>query len=262
MNRLAAALVLLSSALCPLAARAQATADATANYALFVLGLRMADGQVHLVYNPASYRMDVQMHTTGAAAIFVSGQQESEVDGVWHAAGPLPHVLSSSGTWNGDLHKLVISFESGGPVVTTLLPPDRKKREPIPPDLLRESVDVSSAIAALIRQVSTTGSCERTARTFDGRRLAEVRAHDAGEERLLPTDRSSFSGNTKRCTFEVRQLSGFEHGDDREDAAKTRHATAWLARLTPGGPLLPVRLDMEARLVGSAQMVLVSKDPK
>jgi hypothetical protein len=244
----------------PLTAQAQVAADATATYALYVLGLRMADGQAHLQYDPSGYHMEVHMHTTGAAAIFVRGRQDSAVDGAWRALTPDPHVVDSSGTWNGDPHRLVITFASGAPEVTTLIPPDKKKREPIPPEMLRDAVDIQSAIAALVRQVATTGSCDRSAHTFDGRRITAVTAHDAGEERLPASERSRFSGLAKRCTFDLRQVSGFERDeDDREAAAKTRHATAWLARLTPDGPMLPVRIDMEARWVGEAQLLLVDK---
>jgi hypothetical protein len=245
--------------LCPLSAHAQVAADATATYALYVLGLRMADGQARLVYSPSGYRMNVQMHTTGAAAVFVRGQQDSEVEGGWRDLAPDPHQVSSSGVWNGDTHRLVISFASGAPEVTTLIPPDKKKREPIPHDMLRDAIDIQSGIAALVRQVATTGSCERSARTFDGRRLTRVTAHNDGEETLQPSSRSSFSGPAKRCTFDLRMVSGFEKDDDREQTGQTRHATAWLARLTPDGPMLPVRIDMEARWVGEAQLVLVDK---
>jgi hypothetical protein len=253
-------LCLALAVLCPLTAHAQVAADASASYALYVLGLRMADGQAHLAYDQAGYRMEIHVRTTGAAAIFVQGQQNSAVDGAWNALKPDPHIVNSVGTWNGDPHRLVISFASGAPEVTTLLPPDKKKREPIPPAMLHDAVDIQSAIAALVRQVAVTGSCERTARTFDGRRLTAVSAHDAGEDRLAPTERSSFSGLAKRCTFDIRQVSGFEHDEsDREAAAKTRHATAWLARLTSDGPMLPVRIDMEARWVGETQLLLVNK---
>jgi hypothetical protein len=63
----------------------------------------------------------------------------------------------------------------------------------------------------------------------------------------------------KKCSFDLRQVSGFERDDDKAKARQTRHATAWLAKLSPDGPMLPVRIDMEARWVGEAQLVLVAK---
>jgi hypothetical protein len=248
------------SCLIPAVAQAQAVADTTATYAMYVLGMKMAVGEVHLAYDPGGYHIDVRVRTTGAAKVFVDGHQDSEVAGSWHETAPQPAVLNSSGTWNGDQHKLVINFASGAPVVTTLIPPDKKKREPIPPEKLRQAIDIPSAIAALVRQVATAGSCERSSRTFDGRRLSEVTAHDDGQEMLAPNDLSSFSGPTKRCKLDIRQISGFEKDDDPVDARRIRHATAWLARLTPGGPMLPVRIDMEARYVGQAQLYLTNPE--
>jgi hypothetical protein len=242
--------------LIPCTAQAQAVADTTVNYGMYVLGVRMALGEVHLAYDPSGYRIDLRMRTTGAAKMFYDGFQDSAVSGTWQSGGPLPAVLNSTGTWNGDPHKLVISFATGAPVVTTLIPPDRKKREPIPPEKLRDAIDIPSAIVALLRQVATAGSCERSSRTFDGRRLSQVSAHDAGDEVLKPDERSSFSGPTKRCRLDIRQISGFEKGDDPVDATRTRHATVWLARVTPDGPMVPVRIDMEARYVGEAQLFL------
>ena len=252
------ALVLLL--LLPAIAHAQTRAEATADYAVYVLGLRMAEARIHLAYTPSDYRIDMSGRTTGAAAVFVRGVQTSAADGSWQDQSARPHVLTSSGTWNGDPHRLVISFTTGGPHVTTLIPPDRTPREKPPPALLARSVDIPSAIVAMIHQLAITGRCARQVLTFDGRRLSEVEASDAGAAVLPPGERSSFSGEAQRCDFAGREVGGFDTLDDWPDARKIRHARAWFARLTPDGPPMPVRIDFEAKLVGEAQMVLVAAD--
>jgi hypothetical protein len=93
-------------------------------------------------------------------------------------------------------------------------------------------------------------------RVFDGRRLSVIIVHTAGMQTLAATGRSSWQGPALRCDFEGRQLGGFARDRPREQEARPRKGTAWLARLTPDGPPLPVRVAFENRWVGTATMYL------
>jgi hypothetical protein len=96
---------------------------------------------------------------------------------------------------------------------------------------------------------------------FDGRRLSEIAATDAGQEMLEPTRRSSFSGPATRCDFEGRLLAGFMLDDDRARAARPQTGSAWMARLLPNAPPLPVRMTFQTRWLGHVTMYLTSVTP-
>ena len=115
-------------------------------------------------------------------------------------------------------------------------------------------------MAQLVRQVNATGRCEGRSRTYDGRRLAELTARTAGREVLEQTSRSSFAGPALRCDFEGRQLAGFRLDADRTAAQRPRRGTAWFAATTPGGPMIPVRIQFETDLIGNLTMYLAAPE--
>ena len=123
------------------------------------------------------------------------------------------------------------------------------------------TIDSVSAMAQLVRQVNATGRCEGHSRTFDGRRLAELTARTAGREVLEQTGRSSFAGPALRCDFEGRQLAGFRLDADRAARRSApRRGTAWFAAATPGGPMIPVRIQFEMDLIGNLTMYLAAPE--
>ncbi len=111
-------------------------------------------------------------------------------------------------------------------------------------------------MAQLIRQVNATGRCEGSARTFDGRRLATMRAWTVGYEDVPPTRLSSFAGRALHCEFEGRQIGGFVLDEDRERLERPQRGSAWFAAITPGGPLVPVRISFHTHWFGDATMYL------
>ena len=111
-------------------------------------------------------------------------------------------------------------------------------------------------MAVLVHRVSTTGRCDGTVKTFDGRRLAVLEARTEGGQVLEPSGRSSFAGNTVRCAFVGRQIGGFTLGEDRAKLARPQMGTAWFAAVTPGGPKIPVRIAFQTRWFGEATMYL------
>ena len=94
------------------------------------------------------------------------------------------------------------------------------------------------------------GTVVRTIRTKGQGRVADIASHTVGEEILPHDDRSSFSGPALRCDVEGRQLAGFLHDESPADLHRIQHSTAWLARLVPGGPRLPVRVVFETHYFG------------
>ena len=91
---------------------------------------------------------------------------------------------------------------------------------------------------------------------FAGGRLSQITVRTAGSQVLPPTSRSSFQGSALRCEFDGVLLAGFRYEDDRARAARPQHGVAWLAALSLGGPMLPVRIQFATRFFGDATMYL------
>ena len=126
----------------------------------------------------------------------------------------------------------------------------------MPAEQQRGTIDTLSAMAQLLDQVNRTGRCDGVVQTFDGRRLASLRSWTVGMAPIPPSSVSSFSGPALHCEFEGRQLGGFMLDEDRATLQRPQRGNAWFAAVSPGGPMLPVRISFHTRWFGDATMYL------
>lgn len=240
----------------PLAARAD---PVQAHYDAYAAGLNVVALDASLDVSPSSYRLSLDYRTTGAFGLLVHSQLETTVEGAFAAGRAEPARFVSTGVLRGGPRVTEIEYRNGQPVVRRLLPPAEGEREPVPAALQRGTVDTLSAMAQLIRQVNLTGRCDGSARTFDGRRLAELRAWTVGLEDLPPTRLSSFAGRALHCGFEGRLLAGFSLDQNRKRLQRPQRGSAWFASVAPGTPMIPVRISFRTRWFGDATMVIAPK---
>ncbi len=247
-------LVMLS--LAPLACRAE---PVRAHYETYAAGLNVMQMDALMDSSGARYRLDLEFQTKGTFAVFNKTRILSRADGRLAGGVAAPSRYYSAGTMRGEQRLTLIEYEGGQPTIKQLAPPNEEEREAVPAALQRDTVDPLSAMAQLIDQVNRTGKCEGSARTFDGRRMAQMRAWTVGDEVLEPTGRSSFAGPTLHCGFEGRQLAGFKTDESREGQEREQKGGAWFAALVPGGPKIPVRISFHTRWFGDAVMYLEPK---
>ncbi len=230
-------------------------------YAAYVAGLRVFELEVALDVARDRYRVDLAYRTAGVLGAVVSGGLRSVSQGRFVAGQVAPSHLSVDGEWRGKPRRTEIDYIDAIPVVRVLEPPSEEEREVVPAALQRGTVDSVGSVLALLRQLEDGRGCDGARRVFDGRRLSEIAATGAGQEVLEPTGRSSFSGPTTRCDFQGRLLAGFMLADDRARAARPQSGSAWMARVLPNAPPLPVRMVFDARWLGHVTMYLTSVTP-
>jgi hypothetical protein len=236
----------------PCAASAEAPTSLSAHYATYVAGLHVADIETSVTSGPRAYEMTATFRTTGLAGWFYSGSQTGIVRGAWQGGNAVPAQYFGEGNWRGTKRIADIEYEHGQPKVRELIPPNEKEREPVPENLQANTIDMMSAMMQLVRAADTTGRCEGTVRTYEGRRLVEIEAHTIGPEILPPSGRSSFAGKTLRCDFSTRLLAGFDLNSNRARDGRPMHGSTWLAPVVPGGAPMVVRVSFETRWVGDA----------
>jgi hypothetical protein len=245
----------------PAVAWSQPATPVEAAYDIYARGLQVAELQAAFALGPANYKLQMTYHTTGLIGALFSGHQLSTVQGSWQGDRAAPRRFLGDGFWRGETRRTVIDYDHGHPLVREMIPANDEERDSVPPALQANTVDTLSALALLMRRVQDTGRCEAVVTTFDGRRLAEIAAHTAGEEILPPIGRSSFSGRALRCDFDGRQLGGFVRDIDQDTLRRPQHGSAWLAEIVPGAPRLPVRITFETRWFGPATMYLTKAAP-
>ncbi|MDI3306685.1 MAG: DUF3108 domain-containing protein [Acetobacteraceae bacterium] len=206
------------------------------------------------------YRIVTRLHTTGLTGFFLHGEQLALAEGAWRGAEPVPFTYRLEGRWRGNLRRVVMDYtRPGQPRLQAVEPPNEAERETVPEELQRGTTDALSAMAKLARSVALTGRCDGEAAVFDGRRRADYRASTSGVERL-PAE-GAFHGEALRCAFEGRIIAGVRRGDDPEEARQPQFGTAWLARVLPGAPPLPVRIEVPSRWFGTIRVVLTGLRP-
>jgi hypothetical protein len=242
--------------LIPMRAPAQERPETRAGYNLYAAGFHVMDMEAAFGIGPHSYQVQLAYHTTGVVSLFHHGHQVSTVVGTWAAGQPEPQQFQAIGVWQGEDKVTLIDYLHGQPLVRSLIPSQEKEREPVPMALQQNSVDSLSALALLIRRVADTGRCEASVHTFDGNRASEITAHTVGEEMLPRNENSIFTGKALRCDFVGQMLAGFLYEDSSAYDRRPLHGTAWLARLIPGEPPMPVEMQFETHWFGDAHMYL------
>ncbi len=254
MRHLPAALLLL---LCSTTARAQAV---QAHYAAYATGLNVLRLDADFTINPRDYRVHLAYRTSGTVGLLIRAEQDTVVEGAFIGDHPAPRRFFSYGHLRGRPRVTQIDYPKGQPEIRALTPPNEEEREAVPTADQAGTIDSLSAMAQLIRQVNASRRCDGRSRTYDGRRLAELSVHTAGQEALEPTGRSSFAGTALRCDFEGRQLAGFKLDADRATVQRPRRGSAWFAAATPGGPMIPVRMQFDTDVIGSVTMYLAAPE--
>lgn len=232
-----------------------------AQYATYAAGLHVAEVTAGFSLSRDAYRLNLSYHTTGMVSLFYSGHQESSVVGAWSGGSARPMRFLGEGLWRGRQRITDIGYDDGHPVVRQMVPLNDEEREPVPEALQIGSIDTLSALMDLIRVVAATGRCEVSVRTYDGRRATEIAARTAGVEDLTPLRDSPFGGTALRCDFQGRMLAGFLFSDNREREGRPLHGSAWIAKVVPNAPPVPVRMSFETRWFGDATMYLTSVKP-
>ena len=253
-----------SPALC-LAATLAAAAPAAAappvavglSYAIYAHGFRAMLLDATIAYDGDRYRVTTSDHTVGFVGAFITTRVKSEAEGTLAGHVAHPSRYASAGYSRGADRQTEIDTRGDAPHVAVLTPPE-PRRDPITPGQTVGTVDGLSALAAMLREVATTGHCGGSIRVFDGARLTDVVATDAGSVALPPSNRSPFSGTALRCDFTTQLVGGFLHNDNFVRSHEKQHGTAWIGPAAPGGMPVPLRVEFDTADHGPISIYLQS----
>lgn len=236
-------------------ALAQAPVSLHAEYDVYAAGFPIGEVGSSFRSGPHEYWADFSYRSTGMIGFFLDGVQYDQAEGSWAGNEPHPWRFVGKGHWHGEDRVTIMDYVHDDPIIR-VLEPAAVGRQPVPVAMQSNTIDTVSALAQMIRTVNETGRCEASAGTFDGRRRVDIRSWTVGEETLAATGRSIFAGKALRCEFEARFLAGFLLGDDPKKDARPRPGSAWMARVMPGGPMIPVRMMFHTDWVGHSTLYL------
>lgn len=252
MRSLIVALALAASPLRPAAA-----ADLHLRYAIFIHGLHAMQLNATLHRDGGHYVVTVDDHTVGWIGALIDTHTASRADGTIDEQGVHPAHYESAGHSRGADRRTVIDYAGGNPVVRVLAPVE-PRRDPVAPQATVGAIDALSALAAMVDRVGQTGRCDGAFHIFDGARLTDFAARSDGTAALPTTDRSPYAGTAMRCDFSTLEVGGFLHDDNYAKSHQRQGGTAWLARVAPDAPMLPIRANFSTVDHGPVAAYLVS----
>jgi hypothetical protein len=250
--------------LLPLLTVAFAARDAGAvelDFTLYGAGVPVAESTMTIDLSPATYGMGLRYHTIGLASVFNADSIDQYTNGTLDRDQPAPVQFRSLVKLHGRDRTVTLGYRDGNPTIAAINPPNEGEREIVPPALREHTFDPLTAIVDILEVASRTGRCDLNHYTYDGRRREMFQARTVGEEDIPPSSRSVFSGRALRCDYSTQPVAGLRIGEGREEDARVRKGTFWLAPVKAGGPRLPVQGLVDVRFLGTATMYLTAIKP-
>jgi len=220
------------------------------HYTARLHGVPLLDISFCMALSGTTYASTLSARTLGLLEFLVHGRSEAHVEGTIDGLHVKPGAYAEHGRLSGEAHSVMIAYPGGEPELREMSPPLEKYRLPIPGDQRRGAMDGLSAIVLESLVATGTGACQGQALVYDGFQLRRATTHTAGTEQLQATPRSIFGGTALRCETQSVMLAGYLKDKPVPPQARPRFSTAWLGRLAPEGPMVPLKLSFDADVLG------------
>ena len=222
-------------------------------YQVTQTGIAVVEITAQFESRPDGYWMRSVSRAVGIGRLFASHEIRSEVEGLWRADGVAPQRFQAEGNWRGDARRTVLLYRDGMPQPLEMEPPEGITNEPVPLPARRGAIDGLSAFALMSRIVAQPGRCDLSGPIFDGRRRLDWSSRTIGSARITHAGQEIES---LQCGLESRLVAGVRIGEDPARAKQPRAATAWLAKVDPRLPPIPIRVEFASTIFGTMRMEL------
>lgn len=229
-----------------------------ASYAITAAGVTVMEADVTFTLGApgAPYSIESRVRPRGVATMLFRGEQQSRSEGVWQGVTTRPRLHESQGNWRGTPRHTLLRYGSDGtPGIVRLEPVEDVERTPIADADRRGTVDSLTALLQLTHQVGRTARCETRARTYDGRRLTQF------DVTTDPIAHVADAG-LLRCVVESRLLGGVPANRPFEEATRPVRSHLVFGVPQPGGPAVPVRIEIASRWWGAITATLTGFSPR
>lgn len=225
------------------------------NYSLYAGGLRVVDVNVRYAISPKLYDIKAEGYTRGIWKSLVPWRTSVQSKGgVGKQAAVKPKVAVYDTVWRDKLKSVRIEYKANGKVETTNTPPrniSKDSRKEASEAQIKGTMDPLSAVVAVLAKTTQDGKgCQGSIPAYDGRRVYKLILTSKGEETLNKNRYSLFAGAAERCDITFEPVAGFPKKDDKsgfwsvnDNKDKKSPLTIWLARLSPGTQVVPVRVQ-------------------
>lgn len=217
--------------------------ELTLTYKLFVGGVHANDLSLTAEVTEGRYRLASDSRTVGLIDAVVAFDSRAASQGTIASGEVRPHTHWADNDWHGDRRTVRIDYADPARLSVAIEPsPAADGRDPVPPELMRETVDPLSASLDIARHV-VSGDRGRTLPVFDGRRRYNLHV---GPSTAASVEGPVYSGAARRLEITLERIAGFSSRPWLPRADDPETVTVWFATLADGLPPIPVRLDAVA----------------
>ncbi len=238
----------LAATLVALVSTAASAETIKARYALSLIGLPIGNASANGVIEPANYRIDISMKTTGLANLVNSTRGAATASGKIAANGPSPSAYANTTANNNETRTVRMALAANAVRALEVNPEpwDAAARVPVEESAKRHIMD---PVSALIMQVPEgeplvgPAACNRNIAVFDGVTRFDVHLSYAGAREAHT---KGYSGQVAVCTARYTPIAGH-----RPDSSSTKYMAensemaVWLAPLPHARVVVPYRIDIK-----------------
>ncbi|MEZ5918460.1 MAG: DUF3108 domain-containing protein [Alphaproteobacteria bacterium] len=239
-------------------------------YEVYAGGVHAVQSKVRIQIGPdGHYDMNLHAYTRGFLAKILPWDGLFETHGQTLADGRhLPASHKSTRVWKDETDMAKYLFKPDGSLEKLTIHDYGKKpyERDLEEELTTGTIDVLTAVLAVLEDYNESGKCAGRSEVFDGKRRFEQVFTDKGTVELEPSAYNIYGGPAAKCTVEVIPVSGRWHKKPRgwlyiqEQGRKLgMMPTLWIAQIDKDGPAVPVKIHIKT-IYGSMFMHLAEYD--
>jgi len=211
------------------------------------LGARVFSVSVAADLDKTSYLVEAVVKTAGVVETLARGEGLYRAMGSIDANGVNPaRMLTRSSSSSGERRAELVWDSFGLALIDVRPTPQEENRDAVPPELVRGTMDLTSAV--LERLLVDTGSdpCGGTMRVFDGRRRYDLHFHWGRDDILKPHRFSAYAGPARLCHARLQRIAGYQRDfEARSQGQPDAVYSVWVVKAPDDKATLPVRLRSE-----------------
>ena len=226
-------------------------------YDVYFGGSLIAEAKARFEWSDTDYRIGGTVHTVGFTNWLTAYRGDTLSQGQLVDGRFSPIMHRNFGSFRGKDRLTEITYSGQDTANVSVEPaPDWSELTPLPDDPGAGTLDPMSTVFAVAFSMRNGAECQGTYPVFDGRRRYDVTVEPAPARDLEAAGYSIFTGLAETCTVsEFKRIGGFrKQHSDYTDTIRKREAH--VARLTPKGIPVPVRIEVETGM-GSLVIHLV-----
>lgn len=239
------------------AAKVATPPDLQLSYEVYAGGFNALHADFQSKHTKDGYSIDLQSKTEGMIGTLFPWQGFYKTEGRdGKNAALLPQEHTARSIWRKTETASTLAYDRKGTLVSIKKSEGGKLTdEPeVKSDMASGAVDLLTGTLLLIDDAPSKPPCDRKFPVFDGKRRYNITLSGGEMDEIKKSGYSVYSGPALKCVLMVEPVAGFRDKDQKRGwmavqnhtLAHKKPPTIWFARVSPGGPVLPVRLEINS----------------